>query len=145
VITEGNVETKGAPLRVSQGQDVVQGDPRRLIRSSTTMGLIFAFSSLVVSVLFGRWDWFLGLLIGSALSLLNFRFLANSASKWLGEGTIRIRSIGKGFLARLLISGIVLAVSILYLPLNIFGLAIGLFVAQAGLLCNLFRQGTGLR
>ena len=35
----------------------------------------------------------------------------------------------------------VLALSILYLPMNIFGLAIGLFVAQGGMLLSLFHQG----
>jgi len=129
-------------LRVSQIKDAGRDDHRRLIRSSIGVGFGFAVLCLLISILFARWDWSLGLLIGSGLSLLNFRLLVNSASKWFGEkGTVRISSLWKGFLARLLLSGTVLALSILYLPMNIFGLATGLFVAQGGLLLSLFRQG----
>jgi hypothetical protein len=113
---------------------------RRLIRNSTLMGLGFALSCLLISLLLARWDWSLGLLIGAGLSLFNFRLLANSAGKWFGEeGAVRISTIWKGFLARLLLSGIVIVLAILYLPLNLFGLALGLFVAQGGLLLSLFR------
>ena len=129
------------PLGASQSKDADGDDHQRLIRSSTLAGLIFALSCLLISILFARWDWSLGLLIGSGLSLFNFRVLVNSASKWFGEkGTFRISSIWKGFLTRLLVSGTVLALSILYLPMNIFGLAIGLFVAQGGLLLSLFTR-----
>ena len=129
-------------LRASQTRDADGPDRRRLMRSSIGVGLGCAVLCLLISILFARWDWSLGLLIGSSLSLLNFRLLVNSASKWFGEkGTVRISSIWKGFLTRLLLSGTVLALSILYLPMNIFGLAIGLFVAQGGMLLSLFHQG----
>jgi hypothetical protein len=125
-----------------EAQDARSDENRRLIRNSTVAGLGCALFCLLVSILLARWDWALGLLIGSGLSLSNFRLLANSASKWFGQtGAVRTSSIWKGFLARLLLSGVVLAVSILYLPINVFGLAIGLFVVQGALLLSFFRQG----
>jgi len=132
-------------FRLVNVEDASGNDRRRLIRSSMMVGLGFAFFCLLISILFARWDWSLGLLIGSGLSLFNFLLLANSASKWFGEkGTVRFSSIWKGFLTRLFLTGIVLVLSILYLPMNIFGLAIGLFVAQGGLLLRLFHPGMKL-
>lgn len=114
-------------------------DPSLLMRRGMQIGIASALLFLLTAALFRRWDWLLGLLLGSGLSLFNFRLLGRSATRWLqGEGTPRIAEIGKGLLLRLLFSGICLAIAILYLPLNLLGLIVGLFAAQGGLLAGYF-------
>jgi len=112
------------------------------LRRGMGLAIGLALACLLVSALLGRWDWSLGLLLGSGLSLLNFRLLSHSASRWLQqEERPRPSLLWKGFLFRLLFSGAAIALGLLYLPINIWGLAIGLFVAQGGLLLGfLFRR-----
>jgi len=111
------------------------------VRRSIWSAIALSLSVLVTSALLARWDWFLGLLLGSTLSLFQFRLLIHSASQWLlGNERSEASQIWKGFLLRLLFTGVAMAVAILYLPMSLLALAIGLFMAQAGLLLSFALQ-----
>lgn len=112
------------------------------LRRSTLAATALAFGCLLASALFARWDWFLGLLLGSAVSLFHFRLLVRSAIKWFHRpGKVRGSKLWRDLFFRLLITVGLLGLSILYLPLNILGLALGLFVVQGGLLLSFALQG----
>ena len=104
--------------------------------------LALASGGLLASALLARWDWLLGLLVGSAVSLLHFRLLVRSAIKWLDRpGKVKGSYLWRDLVFRLLFAAALLGLSIRYLPLNILGLALGLFVVQGGLFLSFALQG----
>jgi hypothetical protein len=112
------------------------------LRRSVWAGMALALCCLLTSALLARWDWFLGFLLGSSLSLFHFRLLVQSASKWFrGDGKVKGSDLWKGFFSRLLFTAGAMGLGILYLPLNLPALAIGLFVLQGGLLLNFALRG----
>lgn len=126
-------------------KDFQTEDQGGFIQRSIWVGVGLATSGLLISALLARWDWFLGLLLGSGLSLFNFRWLVHSISKWFGQhSTARPSRHWRSFLFRLLFTAGVMILGIFYLPMNLFGLVIGLFVAQGGLLLSFFLQGMKL-
>jgi hypothetical protein len=117
-------------------------DSGGIIRRSLGIGIILALSSLVASSLLSRWDWLLGLSFGSVLSLLNFRFLACSVTQWIGQKEkTKTPQFWKPTVLRLLMIGALLALGLLYIPMSILALMIGLFMAQVGLLLHLILPG----
>ncbi|MDH7500481.1 MAG: ATP synthase subunit I [candidate division NC10 bacterium] len=127
------------------GKGIDLGEDEGLIPRSIRVGMALSLLLLVPSALLGRGDWFLGLLLGSALSLLHFRLLIHSICRWLQpDGKGKPPPLWRGFLFRLLFTGGAMAVALLYLPMNLLALAIGLFAAQAGLLLSfLLQRGKG--
>ena len=122
--------------------DSEMADSGGIIRRSLGIGIVLALSSLVASSLLSRWDWLLGLLFGSVLSLLNFRFLACSVIQWIGQKEkAKASQFWKPTVLRLLMTGALLALGILYIPMSILALMIGLFMAQAALLLHLILPG----
>jgi len=127
------------------GKGIDLGEDEGLIQRSLRVGMSLSLLLLVPAALLGRGDWFLGLLLGSALSLFHFRLLIHSVCRWLQpNGKGNLSPLWRGFLFRLLFTGGAMTVAILYLPVNLLALAIGLFVAQAGLLLSfLLQRGKG--
>jgi len=128
------------------GKEIDLMEDGGLIRRSIQVGMALSLSLLLPSALLARWDWFLGLLLGSALSLFHFRLLLHSARQWLQRnGKSKASPLWRGLLLRLLFTGGVMAVAILYLPMSLLALAIGLFAAQGGLLLSFALQGMKLK
>jgi len=132
-------------FRLLMAKDMEMEGYTGFIRRSMWAGILLALFLLIVSALLARWDWFLGLLLGSALSLFHFFLLVHSASKWFRQnGKMKGSGWWKGFLARLFFTAGVMGLAILYLPLNLLALAIGLFALQGGLLLNFALRGIKL-
>jgi len=98
------------------------------------LGLVVA--GLVVFGAFGKWDWALGLATGALVSLFSFGLIVStvvhlterSASRSRGQRYWWIRSI-----LRLLGVAIIVFFVIVYLPVNLIGMALGLLAVQLGM------------
>lgn len=99
-----------------------------------TLGLIAA--GLVGFGLFRMWDWALGLAAGALVSLLSFRLMVASVRRFTEHQASRSRG-RRGWWARSLLRllgvAILLLLVIVYLPVNLVGMALGLLAVQLGM------------
>lgn len=98
------------------------------------LGLVVA--GLIGFGLFRMWDWALGFATGALVSLLSFRLIVLSVIRF----TERLASRSRGqwiwwarSLLRLLGVAIILLLVIIYLPVNLVGVALGLLAVQLGM------------
>ncbi|PWB42916.1 MAG: hypothetical protein C3F12_13485 [Candidatus Methylomirabilota bacterium] len=98
------------------------------------LGLIAA--GLVGFGLFGKWDWALGLAVGALVSLFSFRLIVLTVVRLTERSTPRSR--GQRYwwvrsILRLLGVALIVFLAIVYLPVNLIGMALGLLVVQLGM------------
>jgi len=110
---------------------------RRVARGA--LGLL-AGGGLLLAAL-GRWDWALGFTVGGGISLGNFSLIARAVShaggaKGLGSGRVLW-----GSLLRLGLTGLALFLVVVYLPVNLIALALGLLAVQVVVVAHAFRRG----
>lgn len=125
----------------------------RFVRGTLVGALGLVAAGLIGFGLFRMWDWALGLAAGALVSLLSLRLIVASVIRFTEHPASRPRgrrSWWAGSLLRLLAVAIILLGVILYLPVNLVGMALGLLAAQLGmggyLLVRLvFPQGNDIR
>lgn len=86
--------------------------------------------------LLGMWDWALGLATGAFVSLLSFGLIVLSVIRLTERPASRSRGQrywGIRFLLRILGVAIIVLIVIVYLPVNLVGMALGLLAAQLGM------------
>src|SRR5574337_645303 len=102
--------------------------------------LIGALGLVVVGLvgfgLFRKWDWVLGLATGALVSLFSFRLIVLSVIRLTERPAPRSR--GQRYwwvrsLLRLLGVAIIVFLVIIYLPVNLIGMALGLLAVQLGM------------
>lgn len=86
--------------------------------------------------LFAMWDWALGLAAGAVVSLFSFRLIVQAVIRLTEHPAPRLR--GKPYwwirsLLRLLGVAIIVLLVIVYLPVNLIGMALGLLAVQLGM------------
>lgn len=108
----------------------------QFVRGTLVGALGLVVAGLIGFGLFGMWDWALGLATGALVSLLSFRLIVLSvvrlterpASRSRGQRYWWVRS-----LLRLLGIAIIVFLVIVYLPVNLVGVALGLLAVQLGM------------
>ena len=108
----------------------------QFVRGTLVGALGLVVAGLVVFGLFGKWDWALGLATGALVSLFSFRLIVltvvrlteRPAPRSPGQWYWWIRSI-----LRLLGVAIIVLLVIVYLPVNLIGMALGLLAVQLGM------------
>ncbi|WP_424319445.1 ATP synthase subunit I [Candidatus Methylomirabilis sp.] len=98
------------------------------------LGLVVA--GLIGFGLFRMWDWALGFATGALVSLLSFRLIVLSVIRFTERPASRSRGQWIWWarsLLRLLGVAIMLLLVILYLPVNLVGVALGLLAVQLGM------------
>lgn len=99
-----------------------------------TLGLVAA--GLIGFGLFGMWGWALGVAAGAIISLLSFKLIVLSVIRFTERPAPRSRD-ERGWwvraLLRLLGVAIIAFLVIVYLPVNLVGVAIGLLAVQLGM------------
>lgn len=112
------------------------GDREQFVRGTLVGALGLVAAGLTGFGLFGKWDWALGLAAGALVSLLSFRLIVQSVVRL----TERQASLSSGqrywwarALLRLLGVAVVILLVIVYLPVNLIGVALGLLAVQLGM------------
>ncbi|MBZ0169275.1 MAG: ATP synthase subunit I [Kofleriaceae bacterium] len=108
----------------------------QFVRGTLVGALGLVGAGLVCFGLFGKWDWALGLATGALVSLFSFRLIVQTvvrlterpAPRSRGQGYWWVRSI-----LRLLGVAIIVFFVIVYLPVNLIGMALGLLAVQLGM------------
>jgi len=108
----------------------------QFVRGTLVGALGLVAAGLVVFGLFGKWDWALGLAAGALVSLFSFRLIVQTvvhlterpAPRSRGQRYWWVRSI-----LRLLGVATIVFFVIVYLPVNLIGMALGLLVVQLGM------------
>lgn len=108
----------------------------RFVRGTLVGALGLVVAGLVVFGAFGKWDWALGLAAGALVSLFSFRLIVLTvvhltecpAPRLRGQQYWWVRSI-----LRLLGVAIIVFFVIVYLPVNLIGMALGLLAVQLGM------------
>lgn len=108
----------------------------QFVRGTLVGALGLVVAGLVVFGLFGKWDWALGLATGAFVSLFSFRLIVltvvrlteHPAPRSRGQQYWWVRSI-----LRLLGVAIIVLLVIVYLPVNLIGMALGLLAVQLGM------------
>jgi len=89
----------------------------------------------------GRWDWDIGFAIGGGLSLGNFSLIARAVAQGSRTEGLRPARVLWGSLLRLGLTGLALFLVVVYLPVNLIALALGLLAVQVVLVFGAFRRG----
>lgn len=108
----------------------------QFVRGTLVGALGLVVAGLVAFGLFRKWDWALGLAAGALVSLFSFRLIVatvvrlteRSAPRSGGQRYWWVRSI-----LRLLGVAIIVFFVIVYLPVNLIGMALGLLAVQLGM------------
>ncbi len=89
----------------------------------------------------GRWDWALGFALGGGISLGNFSLIARAVAEGRGTKELRPARVLRGSLLRLGLTGLALFLVVVYLPVNLIALALGLLAVQVVVVAGAFRRG----
>lgn len=108
----------------------------QFVRGTLVGALGLVAAGLVGFGLFGKWDWALGLAAGALVSLFSFRLIVSTvvhlterpATRSRGQRYWWVRSI-----LRLLGVAVIVFLAIVYLPVNLIGMALGLLAVQLGM------------
>ena len=92
----------------------------------------------------GRWDWALGFAIGGGISLGNFSLIARTVAQGSRATALRPVRVIRGALLRLGLTGLALFFVIVYLPVSLIGLALGLLAVPVVVVAGALRQGFGV-
>lgn len=108
----------------------------QFVRGTLVGALGLVVAELVGFGLFRKWDWALGLAIGALVSLFSFRLIVQTVVRLTERQASRSR--GKPYwwirsLLRLLGVAIIVLLVIVYLPVNLIGMALGLLAVQLGM------------
>ena len=108
----------------------------QFVRGTLVGALGLVVAGLVGFGLFGKWDWALGLATGALVSLFSFRLIVLSVVRLTERPAPRSR--GQRYwwvrsLLRLLGVAIIVLLVIMYLPVNLIGMALGLLAVQLGM------------
>lgn len=93
---------------------------------------------------FGRWDWALGFAVGGGISLGNFSLIARTVAQGSRATALRPVRVIRGALLRLGLTGLALFFVIVYLPVSLIGLALGLLAVPVVVVAGALRQGFGV-
>ena len=93
---------------------------------------------------FGRWDWALGFAVGGGISLGNFSLIARTVAQGSRATALRPVRVIRGALLRLGLTGLALFFVIVYLPVSLIGLALGLLAVPVVVVVGALRQGFGV-
>ena len=108
----------------------------QFVRGALLGALALVAAGLIGFGRFRMWDWALGFGLGALVSLLSFRLIVASVLHFTEHPTSQSRG-QRGWwirsLFRLLGTAIILVLVIVYLPVNLVGIALGLLVAQLGM------------
>lgn len=108
----------------------------QFVRGTLVGALALIAVGLIGFGLFRKWDWALGLGLGALVSLLSFRLIVASVVHFTTHQAPRSRG-RRGWWARSLLRlvgvAILLLVVIIYLPVNLVGMALGLAAVQLGM------------
>jgi len=112
-----------------------QGDPEALGRRMHRTALILIGGGFLFSLVLGGWPWALGYAIGGGIAVANLELLRQAVTRTLTSETTRVLPrLVSGALLRFLGIGIVLFLVLKFLPVQVFGLALGLLVGPVALL-----------
>ncbi len=112
-----------------------QGDPQTLGRRTHRTALILIGGGFLFCLVLGGWPWALGYVIGGGIAVANLELLRQAVARTLTSQTKRVLPrLVSGSLLRFLGIGIVLFLVLKFLPIQVFGLALGLLVGPASLL-----------
>ncbi len=112
-----------------------QGDPQTLGRRTHRTALILIGGGFLFCLVLGGWPWALGYVIGGGIAVANLELLRQAVARTLTSETKRVLPrLVSGSLLRFLGIGIVLFLVLKFLPIHVFGLALGLLVGPASLL-----------
>lgn len=108
----------------------------QFVRGTLVGALGLVAAGLVGFGLFGKWDWALGLATGALVSLFSFRLIVQTvvrlterqAPRSRGQQYWWVRSI-----LRLFGVAVIVFFVIVYLPVNLIGMALGLLAVQLGM------------
>lgn len=89
----------------------------------------------------GRWEWALGFAVGGGISLGNFSLIARAVAQGTGGQALRPARVLRGSLLRLGLTGLALFLVVVYLPVNLIALAVGLLAVQVVVVAGVFRRG----
>lgn len=89
----------------------------------------------------GRWDWALGFAVGGGISLGNFSMIAQAVAQGSRDAALRPARVLRGSLLRLGLTGLVLFLVVVYLPVNLIALALGLLAVQVVVVAGALRRG----
>lgn len=108
----------------------------QFVRGTLVGALGLVVAGLVGFGLFRKWDWALGLATGALVSLFSFRLIVQTVVRLTERQASRSR--GKPYwwirsLLRLLGVAIIVLLVIVYLPVNLIGMALGLLAVQLGM------------
>ncbi len=106
------------------------------------LGLLAGGGALLSA--FGRWDWALGFAVGGGISLGNFSLIARTVAQGSRATALRPVRVIRGALLRLGLTGLALFFVIVYLPVSLIGLALGLLAVPVVVVAGALRQGFGV-
>jgi hypothetical protein len=108
----------------------------QFVRGTLVSALGLVVVGLVGFGLFGKWDWALGLATGALVSLLSFRLIVQTVVRLTERQAPRLRGQQYWWVRSILrlfgVAAIVFFV-IVYLPVNLIGMALGLLAVQLGM------------
>lgn len=110
---------------------------RRVARGA--LWLVVGGGALLAAL--GRWDWALGFAVGGGISLGNFSLIARAVAQGSGGQALRPARVLRGSLLRLGLTGLALFLVVVYLPVNLIALALGLLAVQVVVVAGAFRRG----
>lgn len=108
----------------------------RFVRGTLLGALGLVVAGLVTFGLLRMWGWALGLAAGALVSLLSFKLIVVSVVRFTEHPAPRSRGRRSWWvrsLFRLLGVAIILVLMIVYLPVNLIGMALGLLAVQLGM------------
>lgn len=108
----------------------------RFVRGTLVAALGLVVAGLAGLGFFRMWEWALGLAAGALVSLLSFRLIVASVIHFTEHPALRPRGRGSWWarsLLRLVGVAMLLLVVIIFLPVNLIGMALGLTVVQLGM------------
>jgi len=101
--------------------------------------LLAAGAALLTAL--GRWEWALGFAVGGGISLGNFSLIARAVAQGSGTKGLRPARVLRASLLRLGLTGLALFLVVVYLPVNLIALALGLLAVQVVVVAGAFRRG----
>ena len=111
-------------------------DRDRFVRGTLAGTLCTVVTGTAAFGFYRMWGWALGFVAGALVSLVSFRLIVASVARFTEHPASRRRSQRSWWiwsLIRLLGAAAVLFLVVVYLPVNLIGLALGLLALQLGM------------
>ena len=108
----------------------------RFVRGTLAGTLCTVVAGTAAFGFFRMWGWALGFVAGALVSLVSFQLIVASVARFTEHPASRRRSQRSWWvwsLLRLFAAAAVLFLVVLYLPVNLIGLALGLLAVQLGM------------